>query len=68
MKRHRSVVLKRYIGCLVAYTQQVLDIEDLFGTIANCTVDILTVIYKLIQIEVGYGLLKVPLYFFFSIR
>ena len=31
---------------IISYTQQILDMEDLFGTLANCTVDILSFIVK----------------------
>ena len=44
----------------IAYTQQLLDKEDLFGTSANCTVGIYC--KKLTQVEVGYGLLNVAHY------
>ena len=30
----------KYYMTIIAYTQQLLDMEDLFGTSANCTVDI----------------------------
>ena len=44
---------------IIAYTQRVLDMEDLFGTKAN-KVGILTFIEKkVIQKEVGYRLLNV---------
>ena len=53
----------QYYVTIIAYTQQLLDMEDLFGTF-YCK--------KLTQVEVGYGLLnvaqyvscKVVLYFF----
>ena len=43
--------------------QQVLDMKDLFGTLANCTVSIYIFVNfyckKMTQVEVGYGLLNV---------
>ena len=36
----------QYYITIVAYTQQLLDMEDLFGTSANCTVVIYTFIVK----------------------
>ena len=44
----------------IAYTQLLLDMKDLFGTSANCTVGIYTFIVKsLTHVEVVYGLLNV---------
>ena len=45
---------------IIAYTQQVLDMEALFGTSANCTEGIYPFIVKgWQQVEVGHGLLNV---------
>ena len=44
---------------IIAYTQQLLDMEDLFGTSASCTVGIWTFIVKLTEVEAGYMLLNV---------
>ena len=45
---------------IIAYTQQLLDMEDLLGTSANCTVGIYTFIVKsLTQVDVGYRLSNV---------
>ena len=49
----------------VAYTQQLLDMEDLFGTSANGTVGIY--FKKVTQVEIGYGLLNVAYYFNFKV-
>ena len=51
-----------YSVAIVAYSQQVFGMKDLFGTYVNCTVGILDTILlekKALQIEVGYLLLNV---------
>ena len=46
---------------IIAFTHQLLDMEDLFGTSANCTVWAYKLcLQKVTQVEVGYGLLNVP--------
>ena len=36
----RGYLVLQYSMTMIAYTQQVLNMEDLFGTVANCTVGI----------------------------
>ena len=36
----------QYYMTIIAYTQQLLDMENLFGTSANCTIGIYTFILK----------------------
>ena len=50
-------MLQNYMT-IKAYTQQLLDMEDLYGT----SVAINYYCKKLTQVEVGYGLLNVALY------
>ena len=48
---------------ILAYTQHLFNIVDLFGNLANCKVGIYTFIVKnLTQVEVGYRLLNVAKY------
>ena len=50
----------QYSMAIIAYSQQLLDIEDLFETEVNCTVGIYKLNFiekKVIQIKVGYELL-----------
>ena len=49
-----------YYMTIIACTKQLLDMEDLFGTSANCTVHTTFYCKKLTQeVEVGYRLLNV---------
>ena len=50
----------QYYVTIIAYTQQLLDMGDLFGTSANCREGISTFIEKkLTQVVVGYRFLNV---------